>query len=172
MSGPPLELARAVRAPCSGRAASPPLRPQRGQITWVTLLLLAAVAGAAYLAVMWGPIYFENYAVKQVVRDYMNQAVKNRDDELLRHNMVAKIRSLSQVDGVDGYGRAVKVPAVAIEEREVSWQRDSQSQPPMLRVSFDYSREVPYPMIDRTTVKVFAVDLSNDLSLPDWGPAR
>ncbi len=172
MSGPPLDLACARRALRSGRAASPPWVGQRGQITWVTLLLLAAVAAGAYLAWVWVPIYVENYAVKQVVRDYMNQAVKNPDDEGLRLNMVAKIRTLSQVNGVDAYGRAVKVPAVGVNEREVVWERDRQSQPPMLRVAFDYTREVTFPIVDRTVTKVFAVEISSDLSLPDWGPAR
>jgi hypothetical protein len=138
----------------------------------VTLLLLVVVLGGGYLAWVWVPVYFENYAVKQVVRDYMNQAIKDRDDERLRHNMVLKIRSLSQVDGVDAYGQPVRVPAVALEDRDVTWERDSASQPPMLRVSFEYAREVAYPVLDRTSTKVFVVDLWNDLTIPDWGPAR
>ncbi len=147
-------------------------RGERGGISWVTLLILALVAGGAYLAVVWGPVYVENYEVKQTVRDYMNQAVKNRNDDELRRNMVLKIRSLDQRVTVDAYGRKESVPTVLLDERDVTWERDTRSQPPMLRVSFEYAREVAYPILDRTTTKVFVVDLSNELIVPDWGPQR
>lgn len=156
MSGPRVDLARA----------------QRGAITWVTLLLVIVVVGAGYLAWVWAPIYFENYAVKQVVRDYMNQAIKNPNDAMLRQMMVAKIRSLVQVDGVDRFGRPARVPGIALEEGDVSWERDTSSQPPMLHVQFDYLREVNLPFLERTSSKVFTVDLWNDLTVPDWGPSR
>src|SRR6266540_1651710 len=104
----------------SGRASSPwPRRVERGGISWVTLLLLVLVLGGGYLGWVWVPLKFDDYTVQQVVRDYMNQAIKNPDDEGLRRNMVLKIRSLAQVG-----------------------------------------------------MKVFEVDLTQDLSRADWGPAR
>lgn len=156
MSGPRVDLARA----------------QRGAISWVTLLLIALVVVGGYLAWVWVPIYFENYAVKQVVRDYMNQAIKNRDDATLQRNMVLKIRSLAKVDGVDQFGQPLAVPAVPLEERDVVWERDMEARPPMLRVAFEYVREVDLPLLDRRTSKVFSIDLTNELTIPDWGPAR
>jgi hypothetical protein len=156
MSGPPLDLAPA----------------QRGAITWVTLLFLLTAVVGGYLLWVWAPVYYENYAVKQVVRDYMNQAVKNPNDAHLRANMVAKLRSLAEMEGLDAYGRPTRVPAIVVAEQDVTWERDTQGQPPMLRVSFDYSREVVLPFLDRTATKVFTVDLSNDLTVPNWGPAR
>ncbi len=156
MSGPRVDLARA----------------QRGAISWVTLLLLVAAVVSGYLLWVWAPIYYENYAVKQVVRDFMNQAIKNPDDAQLRSFMCAKLRSLVQVDGVDQWGRPARVPAIAVEEDDVTWERDKDSQPPMLRVSFEYTREVPLPFLDRTATKVFTVDLSDDLTHADWGPSR
>jgi hypothetical protein len=64
------------------------------------------------------------------------------------------------------------VPAIALEDRDVTWDRDKSAQPPMLRVTFDYVREVNLPILDRTASKVFTIDLTNDLTIPDWGPAR
>jgi hypothetical protein len=147
-------------------------RKQRGAITWVTLLLVVAVVVAGYLSWVWAPIYYENFAVKQVVRDFMNQAVKNRNDEQLRRYMVDKIRSISMVQVVDGSGRPARVPAIPLEERDVTWERDASAQPPVLHVAFDYAREVDLPFLDRTATKVFTVDLSNDLTIPDWGSTR
>jgi hypothetical protein len=141
-------------------------------VSWVTALLLLLLAGGGYLGWIWIPLYFEHYTVKQVVRDYMNQAIKNPDDDGLRRNMVLKIRSLSQRQALDVHGREVRVPAIPVEERDVSWERDSSSSPPLLRVVFDYERVVTYPGLDRAETSLFTVDLTNDMTRPDWGPAR
>jgi hypothetical protein len=140
-------------------------------VSWVTLLLIVLVGGAAYLGWIWVPLYFDHYTVKQVVRDYMNQAVKNPNDAALRAGMVRKIAALVEVSTVDENGRSVRVPAISIDEQNVSWER-TEGPPRMLHVSFEYEREAVYPFLERTETKVFSVDLSNDLTPPDWGPAR
>lgn len=136
----------------------------------MSVLLLLAVAGGGYLGWVWLPLWFDNYTVKQVVADYGNQAVKNHDDAQLLHDMVAKVRSLASVDGVDAAGRRVKLPAISLEEQAVSWKRDESTR--SLHVAFEYERNVVYPLIDRTDVAVFAIDKTYDLNLADWGPAR
>lgn len=155
----------------SGRASSrrPSRRGERG-VTWVTLLLLLVVAGGGYLAWVWVPLYFDNYTVRQVVADYMNQAVKNQDDAQLRRDMVQKLESLRQIELVDAEGRAVRVPAVSVAEHAITWDRDPATK--TLRVAFDYERQVVYPFLDRVEIKVFSVDRSNDLRPPDWSPPR
>jgi hypothetical protein len=118
------------------------------------------------------PLYFELYAVRQVVRDYMNQAIKNPDDAGLRRNMVRKLRSLELIEAVDDRGQAARVPAVGLDEREITWERDTAARPPTLRVAFRYERQVLYPILDRADVRVFEIDLTGDLTQADWGPAR
>jgi hypothetical protein len=132
--------------------------------------MLLALVLAGYLGWVWLPLWFDHYTVKQVVADYMNQAVKNRDDAQLRRDMVAKLRSLGQVDGVDASGRPVRMPAIPVEEQAVIWERDPATR--SLRVAFDYERRVVYPFLDRVEVTVFTLDRTGDLTLPDWGPAR
>lgn len=136
----------------------------------MTLLLFAGVAGAGYLAWVWFPIYFDHYAVKQVVTDYMNQAIKNPDDATLRQDMVKKIAALVQVKSLDDRGRPVTIPAIVVDERAVIWERDREAK--LLHVAFEYEREVVYPFLDRTAVKTFIVDRTGDLTIPDWGPQR
>jgi hypothetical protein len=136
-------------------------------------VLLAALVAGGYLGWVWAPAWFQLLTVKQVVRDYMNQAIKNQDDERLRRNMVAKIRSLDQVESIDVHGRPVLVPALSLDEREVLWERsDGAGGGRTLRVAFAYERRLVYPFVGRTDVRVFAVDLTGDLTPPDWGPAR
>jgi hypothetical protein len=145
---------------------------ERGGASWVTLLLLALVAGGGYLGWVWAPVYFELYTVKQVVRDYMNQAIKNPDDEGLRRNMVLSLASLARLDVVDALGQPAQIPAIQVDERQVEWQRDAAAQPPTLRVAFAYERQVVYPILDRLEVKVFEVELMGDLTRAEWRPSR
>ncbi len=166
MSGPATSRSPRPRTG-AGRAGR---RRERGGVSWVTLLLVVLVGGGGYLAWVWMPLYFDHWAVKQVVTDYMNQAIKNPDDAFLRRNMVHKIHALSQVPSVDAYGQAVRVPAIPVDEQAVVWERDASAK--TLHVAFEYERQVVYPFLNRADVKTFSVDKTGDLSLPDWGPAR
>jgi hypothetical protein len=147
-------------------------RLERGGISWVTAVLLATIAGGGYLGWVWLPLYFELYAVRQVVREYMNQAIKNPNDEVLRQGMLRKLESLVEVDAVDDYGRPARVSAIQVDERQVEWERDTAAEPPTIRIAFAYERQVLYPILDRADVAVFEVDLTGELTRANWGPAR
>ncbi len=145
-------------------------RLQRGFASWVTVLLLLIVAGAAYAAVGFGPPAVLHYEVKQVVRDYANRAVKDKDDVKLVADMVAKIRILEEEDGVDATGRPAKFPVVDVRAEDVTWERTED--PPSLHVVFEYPRTLKLPFTERTIERVYRVDITNDLTRPNWGPAR
>lgn len=142
-------------------------------MTWVTALLLVAAAVAAYLAWVWIPIYLVNYEVKQVVRDYANQAVKNPADAHLVEAMIHKFRTLDDEPVLGDDGRVHKAPVIDLKPQEIVWERTlSTVDPPSLRVAFEYSRRVRYPWIERVDEKTFQIDMTFDISRPDWGPAR
>ncbi|MGB8931002.1 MAG: hypothetical protein WCC48_07100 [Anaeromyxobacteraceae bacterium] len=149
-----------------------PRQYERGGVSWVTLVLLAAIAGAVYLFIAWMPIYVVHYEVKQTVRDYMNQAVKNRDDAALIEKLCQKLRSLDTSEVVGADGRIEKVPSVNVTADQVTWERDMAATPPMLHVTFEYTRQVHYPYAEKVSEWVGTVDLDNDLTIPDWGPSR
>lgn len=152
--------------------SSPFHRHQRGGISWVTALLLALLVGGGYLAWTYFPVYVLHYEVKQVVHDYANQAVKNSNDAELVANMVHKLATLDTQAQLDDRGQVVQVPTVQVEGRDVTWERDTSSAPPILHVQFDYTRTIEYPLLHRWTEKTLHVDITNDLTRPDWGPAR
>jgi hypothetical protein len=147
-------------------------RYERGGVSWVTLVLLAAVVVAVYLTVVWAPVYVLHYEAKQVVHDYMNQAIKDRDDARLIEKMCQKLQSLDTTEAVGADGRPEKVPTVVVTPSDVTWERDSEATPPMLHVSFEYVRQVRYPYLEKVSEWVGTVDLYNDLTIPNWGPAR
>lgn len=150
----------------------PSRRYERGGVSWITVLLLAAAVGAVYLVIVWAPIYIVHYEVKQTVRDHMNQAIKNREDAQLVERMCQKLASLHQETVVDENGAEQRVPAVQVTPTDVTWERDTTVKPPVLHVAFEYVREVRYPYLERVSEWVGSVDFTQELAVPDWGPAR
>lgn len=142
---------------------------ERGQFSWVSLLLLVAFVSTVYLAVVWVPIYILHYEVKQTVRDYMNRAVKNRDDEALVSQMCLRLASLDTTVEVGEDGQKTSSPTVVVEPADVTWERDATSTPRTLHVAFDYVRVVKYPLIDRSEERVMSIDFTEDISIPVWG---
>ena len=132
------------------------------------MLLIVLAVGVGYLGWVWVPLYLDNYAVRQAVKATMNEAIKNRDDAALIQGLCQKIRSIRTVQAVDEAGRTVSLPAVSVDERNVSWSRDADAKPPMLRVTVEYEREVVYPFLERTDTKTFVVEDSNDLTPVKW----
>jgi hypothetical protein len=144
---------------------------ERGEVSWVTLLLVTVVSISGYLGSVWGPIWFEQMVVKQTVRDFMNQAIKNPHDGELRRMLSTKLQGIATIEVVDQAGERVQRPAVAVEERDITWER-SAGDPPILRVAFEYDRPVKYPLIDRTEVKLFQVDMTTELKQANWDSGR
>jgi hypothetical protein len=132
--------------------------------------MILGIAAGAYAAVVFVPVWVLHYEVKQVVRDYGNQAIKNQDDAALIDAMVHKIRTLEQVDGVDEAGRKARVPVVDIHKQDVTWERSTD--PLVLHVEFEYPRVLELPWLDRRIERVYRVNLTMDLKRADWGPAR
>ena len=145
-------------------------RLESGAASWVTVVLVLGLAAAAYAAVVFLPPAVLHYEVKQVVRDYGNQAVKNPDDEQLLQGMVQKIRSLDDVEVIDEAGRKVRLPVVDLHKEDVLWERTAD--PPSLHVVFEYPRTLELPWLDRVVERVYRVDLTMDLTRADWGPQR
>jgi hypothetical protein len=135
---------------------------------WVNLLLLLALAVAGYLAWVWLPVYADHYQVKQTTRDYMNRAVKDRNDAALVAGLSGALLRIGHVRLKDEEGTVYDVPAVDVPPDAISWERDTSGKPPVLRVSFEYERTIVLPFLDRTTVKHFSVELETDITVPTW----
>lgn len=155
---PPLNIAT---------GAAPPRRRPSGS-AWVSLLLLLAVAGVCYVGWVWVPLHVDHYEVKQVTRDFMNQAVKNRDDALLVEGLSARLATVRVLKGTDEDGAEWEAPAVDVPPNAITWERDTEAKPPTLHVAFEYERDVVYPWLGRTTTTRFVLDLRQDIEIPVW----
>jgi hypothetical protein len=152
--------------------SSPPARLARGGVTWVTVLLVALVAGGGYLGLIYLPVYWLHAEVKQTVRRFMNEAVKNPNDAELVEKMVHKLRTLDSQEVMGDDGNPTTAPTVDVDPKDVTWERDTSRKPPTLHVAFEYTRIVPYPFLHRSTERTLSVDLTQDIGIPDWGPSQ
>jgi hypothetical protein len=150
-------------------AGNMPRTSERGEITLVGLGMVAAALAGLYLAWMWVPVYVVHYEVKQVVRQLGNQAVHDPHDGPLVEVMVTRLRALDSSERVGDGGERQKVPTVDIAAKDVTWERSADHR---LRVAFEYTRTVPYPLLDRSLERTMSVDLTMDVSAPDWGTSR
>ena len=107
------------------------------------------------------------FSIKKTLR-----MLADPDDAALRERMVARLRLLDTTEGVAPDGQRAPVPSVQVAPQDVTWERNREARPPTLRVAFDYVRVVRWPGLDRSTEKTFTVDLTEDVAIPDWGPAR
>jgi hypothetical protein len=153
-----------------GSPRSPPRpRPPRGEITWVGIALLLGALGAAWLAWVAVPAYMLHLEVKQVVRDFANQAVKSSDDAGLVERMTQRIRALAQVEQPLDDGRLERRPAIDLRPQDVAWERLPGDQ---LHVAFDYDRELRLPLLERRLPRRFSVDLTLDVARAQWENLR
>lgn len=143
---------------------------QRGEITWVTVMLVLAVAAGGYAAWVAAPIYWTQLNAKQTVKDYANRAIKNPDDEALKQGLVHDLASLGKDPGVASDGTPILKPAIDVQPVDLVWERGGTSEAPTLHVAFEYDRHVPLPLVqDRFLDRHFRVDMELDISRADWG---
>ena len=133
------------------------------------MLLVLVVAGSGWVAWAAVPAYMLHLEVKQVVRDFANQAVKSTGDEALVERMAERIRGLAQVEEAGRDGRPERRPAVDLQARDVSWERLPGDQ---LHVAFDYEREIQLPLVERRLPRRFSVDLTLDVARAEWEKPR
>jgi hypothetical protein len=141
---------------------------ERGAISWVTAVLLLALATAGYLAWTFVPVFLDHYEVKQIVREFSNRAVRNPDDLALKREMCLKFEAIREIEEAGEDGRARRVPAVRIGPDEVVWERNASSSPPTLHVAFTYVRRVRLPFLDRAVEQAFAIDSTREIDVPNW----
>ncbi|HZZ84427.1 MAG TPA: hypothetical protein VFE30_07805 [Anaeromyxobacteraceae bacterium] len=155
------------------RRVLPGFPNQRGEITWVTVMLVLLLAGGGYAGWVGFPIFWTHLEAKQVVKDYANRAIKNADDESLKRGLVRDLASLGKDPGEAPDGTPALRPSVNVQPNELVWERGGTAEAPTLHVAFEYDRHVPLPfMTDRYLDRHFGVDLDLDISRADWGRER
>jgi hypothetical protein len=145
---------------------------ERGEVSWVSLLLLVMAVSAVYLGYVWAPVYLTHLEVKRTVREYMNMAVHQHNDTILLGRLCDQLRRVETRSGTDEDGEAATGPLVDLAPEDITWERDTSVRPPMLHVAFEYTRPVYYPILDRTQQVTMSYEHTQDIGVPDWGNQR
>jgi len=142
---------------------------ERGQFSWVTLVLFLGVGATFYFGWVWVPVLMTHQRVKSVVHEHINLAVHDRNDANVVKRMCLMLEGVDNQLERDENGRATTVPAVVVAPEDVVWERDTEVTPPMLHVEFEYVRRITYPLVDRTEDVTMRIDISGDIGVPNWG---
>ncbi len=146
------------------------LRREEGKITWVTVVMVAMLLGGGYVLYVWGPIYMDHYDVRQTVRGVANSAVMNPDDEHLKADLLAKLRSVRLEEFIDSEsGQKTRRPVVNLQPQDLIWERDTRATPPTVHIAFDYVRQIHLPIFNKTQEKPFHIDMTIEISRAEWG---
>jgi hypothetical protein len=139
----------------------PRVKEQRG-LTFVTLLLLLAIAGGVYWLVTFGPAYWENQEVKSTLKEAANLCYHERNDQKVRDFI---LRKLDQQFGVPG--RAGK-QQLSIDFDPADLRIERAESPKHVDIWLTYSRTVKTPFVDQERSVTFSDHADQDLTDVKW----
>jgi hypothetical protein len=124
-----------------------------GRINIVSLALIAGVLAAGYYGWMYVPLWVDNLSLKEVMRVAANEANRNRDDDLLRKEILYKVKDIGKhevvVDGQRQWPGSIDLLA-----DDVHITRDADTK--TVTIQIEYDRQITYPFTDRQKVVHFA----------------
>jgi hypothetical protein len=137
---------------------------QRG-FTVVSLVLLLAAVAFAYCAFTFGPAYWDNYGVKQILKEGANYAFHHRTDHEIRSFVDRKLHEKFDTGELDARGNQVTPIEYDIHD---GLRVEFTDAPPSVDVWFSYSRHVPLPLVGGERVVAFDVHVDEDLTPIKW----
>ena len=139
-------------------------RGERG-ITFVTVLLGVAAAGAVLWLATYGPAYWENFEVKRVLKEAANMSYRQPDDRELRNYVFRELHHLFD-QKVEDHGRVITEMRIDVDDSDLRIERTQI--PNMVHIWLTYSRDVEVPVIHKQRRVTFTEYAEQDLSPVKW----
>ena len=105
-----------------------------------TLVVLAAVAGAIYVAAKVVPLYVDNLDVKEAVEAAFNLAGRNNNDGILRAEIRERTSRMGSHVETDKWGNDQVVPGLGLTDDQIVIERSRVTD--NVRIEVTYQREV------------------------------
>jgi hypothetical protein len=137
------------------------LRSQRG-LTFVTVLMLLAVAGGIWWVATFGSAYWENQEVKSTLKEAANLCYHEQSDDRVRAFIERKLHAMFDVQGPSGK------PRMAIDFDPGDLRVERTQSPKHVNIWLTYSRTVKTPIVDQERTVVFTDHADADLSDVKW----
>lgn len=142
-------------------------RDETGKVKFLTVVILAALAGGGYYLAMWGPLFLDHLEVKKRCEESVNSTWRYHDTGKTRSSFLAKIHAIKKID-VDVGGVTEQRPAIDPDDRDVQVELDTIADPPILSIDAAYPRTVKMPFLDREKTFWFDVHCEVDTSEVNW----
>lgn len=120
--------------------------PESGRISFVSMLLLTGLVAGGYLAIVYVPLYVDNYQLKRVMQEAANLAWKQPDDDALRKLILSKSANVGARWVVEE-GRDKKIPGFGLLADNIFVTRDEATKTVIVQIN--YEREIILPIFAR-----------------------
>jgi hypothetical protein len=137
---------------------------QRGAASWVSLLLIAGIAAGAYFGLMYGPAYFEQIEVKQMLREQANTASRV-PDEALKANILNKAKQIGSHTEIQN-GQEMNIPGIVLLDDDVYITRDDTTQ--MIIIQVSYAKRLDYPFTKKQKEIRFSPSVKESFAPVRW----
>jgi hypothetical protein len=139
-------------------------RKHRG-LTFITVLLFAAVIAGVVWGITYGEAYWENLEVKRVLKEAANLSYREADDRRIREYVFNQLHHLFD-QRVEDHGRVITEMRIDVDDSDLRIERTQI--PNMMHIWLTYSRDVEVPVVHQQRRVTFDVYAEQDLSPVKW----
>jgi len=139
-------------------------RKHRG-LTFITVLLFAAVIAGVVWGITYGEAYWENLEVKRVLKEAANLSYREADDRRIREYVFNQLHHLFD-QRVEDHGRVITEMRIDVDDSDLRIERTQI--PNMMHIWLTYSRDVEVPVVHKQRRVTFDVYAEQDLSPVKW----
>jgi len=119
---------------------------QSGRIKFLTIVLVAAVVGGGYFAVIWVPLFVDNMHVKEDCQKAVDETWKFKDTDHPRNTFLTLLKNVG-MHAVNEGGEMVQEPVVNPSSDDLQVQIDQSVSPAVLSIDVSYPRTVNLPLL-------------------------
>ncbi len=142
-----------------------PGKLERG-LTFVTVLIVLALAGAVYWVLAFGGYYWDNHELKQTLRQAGNMAYSQKDDRQVRGWILRELDAIYGYDGADASGHKARLSHLEFDDNDLVLERTDS--PPLIKIYFHYGRTFTLPIFGGQRHLEFNDRIEQDLSTVKW----
>jgi hypothetical protein len=139
-------------------------RGDRG-LTFVTVLIVVAVAFGGLWLATYGPAYWENIEVTRVLKEAANMSYRQPDEHELRNYVFRELHHLFD-QKVEDHGRVTTEMRIDVDEGDLRIERTQI--PAYIHIWLTYSRDVQVPLLGQQRRVTFNDYAEQDLSPVKW----
>jgi hypothetical protein len=140
------------------------MRKDRG-LTFITVLVVLAIAAGIFWIVTFGGAYYENLEVKHLLQQAGNMCYLEKDDGVVKRFVFRKLHEMFD-EQVEDHGRIVTVMRIDTDPDDLRIERSQV--PPLVHIWLTYNRTVKIPIAGGTRTMQFVDHIEQDLSPVKW----